>query len=208
MRIEKVSQNKIRIFISREDLNEWNIDFNSVTGNTPAAQDMFWSMMEQAEREVDFSVDGSQLIVEAMSSSLDGFVMQVTKVSDSAESAADARRESIRNNNYRIRRKIKPFGAANGLSNYIYRFHGFDDLIEATKQISPKFLGQSKLYKFAGDYFLHIALSAGEPIMAIDSTLIEYGRKILYHAISDGYLSEHGEVLIENSAVEALANNF
>ena len=203
MRIEKINSNKIRIFISREDLHEWDIDFNSVTVNTPAAQDMFWSLMEQAEREVDFIVDGSQLIVEAMSSSLDGFVMQVTKVTD-AQSTAEYRREQIRNNNYRVRRKTKPSAS----TDYIYKFGGFDDLVEATKQISPKFLGKSKLYKFGGEFFLHITLSENEPVTAIDNTLIEYGRRIMYHAISDGFLSEHGKLLLDNSAVEALANNF
>ena len=205
MRIEKVSPNKIRIFISREDLIKWNIDFNSVTGNTPAAQDMFWSLMKQAEREVDFFVDDSQLIVEAMSSNMDGFIMQVTKVVNDENDANSIRREKIRNNNYRVRRKIKFSG---GFANYIYKFNNFEDLIEATKQISSQFFGKSKLYKFGGEFFLHIALGKNEPIVAIDNTLIEYGRKIMYHAISDGFLSEHGKLLIEDSAVEALANNF
>ena len=205
MKIEKISPNKIRIFISKEDLREWNVDFNSVTGNTPAAQNMFWSMMERAEREVDFHAEGSQLIVEAVASHVDGFIMQVTKVTDEEADANAARREKIRNNNYRIRRKTK---FSDGFANYIYKFNNFDDLVEATKQISPKFLGESKLYKFGGELFLHIKLDEKEPAVAIDNTLIEYGRKIMYHAISDGFLSEYGDVLIENSAVEALANNF
>lgn len=205
MRIERVNSNKIRIFISKEDLREWNVDFNSVTGNTPAAQNMFWSMMERAEREVDFRAEGSQLIVEAVASHVDGFIMQVTKVTDEEADANAARREKIKNNNYRIRRKVKFSG---GSANYIYKFNNFDDLVEATKQISPKFLGKSKLYKFGVEFFLHIILGENESGVAIDNTLIEYGRKIMYHAISDGFLSEYADVLIENSAVEALANNF
>ena len=204
MRIERISSNKIRIFISREDLREWDVDFNSITGNTPAAQDMFWSMMERAEREVDFYIKDSQLIVEAMASNMDGFIMQVTKVADDCADVNALKREKILNNDYRIRRKAKPSGE----SNYIYKFNNFDDLIEGTKQISSKFLGKSRLYKFGGDFFLHITLGEKEPATTIDNTLIEYGRKIMYHALSDGFLSEHGNVLIENSAVEALANNF
>jgi len=204
MRIERLSSNKIRVFITREDLVEWNIDFTSVTGNTPAAQDMFWSIMEQAEREVEFFAQDSQLIVEAVASSLDGFIMQVTKVADEEASKTDLRREQIRNNNYRIRRKPK---FPNSL-NYIYRFTNFEDVLEATKQISPSFLGKSRLYKLCGEFLLHITLNKDENFIALDSKLIEYGRKILYHAISDGYLSEHAKILIENSAVEALANNF
>ena len=204
MRIEKVSQNKIRIFISKEDLHEWDIDFNSVTGNTPTAQDMFWSMMDLAEQEVDFFVNGSQLIVEAMSSSLDGFVMQVTKVEDEQMTPAQRRIECIKNKNYRVRQKPQSFGKI----NFIYKFTNFEDLVEATKQISPKFLGQSKLYKFTTDYFLHITLNETETAKSIDNTLVEYGRRIMYHAISDGFLSEHATLLIDESAVEALANNF
>ena len=204
MRIEKISPNKIRIFITKEDLREWNIDFNSVTGNTPAAQDMFWAFMEQAEREVDFFVDDSQLIVEAMSDCTNGLFMLVTKVTDPEKHAKTERRDQIRNKKYRIRRKEK----SPNITNFIYKFSDFDDLVDATKQISPKFLGKSKLYKFGPDFYLHITLNADEPVIAIDATMIEYGRRILYHAISDGFLSEHGKLLIENSAVEALANNF
>ena len=204
MRIEKISSNKIRIFITKEDLREWNIDFNSVTGNTPAAQDMFWAFMEQAEREVNFFVDDSQLIVEAMSDSANGLFMLVTKIADGEKRVKTERREQIRNKEYRIRRKEKSPKAI----NFIYKFTDFGELVDATKQISPKFLGKSKLYKFGVDFYLHIILDENEPIVAIDATLIEYGRRILYHAISDGFLSEHGKILIENSAVEALANNF
>jgi len=204
VRIEKISPNKIRIFISREDLQAWNIDFNSVTGNTPAAQDMFWAFMEQAEREVNFVVDDSQLIVEAMSDCANGLFMLVTKVTGNEKRIKTERREKIRNKEYRIRRKEK----SPNVANFIYKFNNFDELVDATKQVASKFLGKSKLYKFSEDFYLHITLGTNEPIIAIDTTMVEYGRRILYHAISDGFLSEHGKLLIEDSAVEALANNF
>jgi len=200
MRIEKINSNRIKVFITKDDLNEWNIDFNSVTGNTPAAQSMFWSMIERAEKEVDFFVKGSQLIVEAVASQVDGFIMHITKVADEEFSE---KRSRVRGSDFRIRRKVKEGTGP----HYIYQFKDFDDLISAVKQIAPRFSGKSALFKYDG-YYLHIKAEDACDFVAVDNTLIEYGRRIFYHAFSHGYLNERGTLMIEDNAVESLAGNF
>lgn len=49
MKIEKINENIIKVTISLSDLEERNIDFSAFNYNSPAAQELFWDMMEQPE---------------------------------------------------------------------------------------------------------------------------------------------------------------
>ena len=54
MKIEKITDNKIRIILDIDELTEKNIDFLSLTKNTKETQVLFKKILKQAEKEVDF----------------------------------------------------------------------------------------------------------------------------------------------------------
>ena len=54
MRIEKISDNKIRFILNMEDLEEKNIDFHSFMANSIETQDLFLDMLDKAEEEIVF----------------------------------------------------------------------------------------------------------------------------------------------------------
>ena len=51
MRIEKLNDNKIRIFLNTEDLKEKNIDIHTLMSNSIESQDLFYNMLDKAEKE-------------------------------------------------------------------------------------------------------------------------------------------------------------
>jgi len=65
MKIEKLNDNKLKITFSVEDLKARNIDVQSFIYNTPESQDLFWDVMQEAEKEFGFIVDESMVYVEA-----------------------------------------------------------------------------------------------------------------------------------------------
>ena len=50
MKIEKITENKIRIIIDTNELIEKNLNLNSIVKNTDAAQELFKSILEEAKK--------------------------------------------------------------------------------------------------------------------------------------------------------------
>ena len=55
MKIEKLTENKIRIILNLEDLKENNIDVQSFMSNSIESQNLFINILDKAEHEVGFS---------------------------------------------------------------------------------------------------------------------------------------------------------
>ena len=66
MQIEKLSENKIRILLNMDDLKEKNIDFHSFMSNSIESQDLFYEILDKAEKEVGFKTEDCKLIIEAL----------------------------------------------------------------------------------------------------------------------------------------------
>lgn len=66
MKIEKLNENKIRITLNLEDLNERDIDFHSFMSNSIESQSIFLDMLDKADREVGFNTDDCRIMIEAL----------------------------------------------------------------------------------------------------------------------------------------------
>lgn len=66
MKIEKLNENKIRITLNMDDLNERNIDLHSFMSNSIENQDIFMDMLDKADAEVGFKTDDCRLMIEAL----------------------------------------------------------------------------------------------------------------------------------------------
>lgn len=66
MRIEKLTENKIRITLSLDDLEEQNIDLHTFMSSSVESQDLFYNMLDKAEKEVGFKTKDYKLMIEAI----------------------------------------------------------------------------------------------------------------------------------------------
>ena len=66
MRIEKITENKIRIILNIQDLEEKNIDLHSFMSNSIESQDLFYEMLNKAEKEIGFKTKDYKLLIEAI----------------------------------------------------------------------------------------------------------------------------------------------
>lgn len=66
MQIEKITENKIRITLNIQDLQEKNIDLHSFMSNSIESQDLFYDMLDKAEKEVGFETKDYKLMIEAL----------------------------------------------------------------------------------------------------------------------------------------------
>ena len=66
MQIEKITENKIRIILNIRDLQEKNIDLHTFMSNSIESQDLFYEMLNKAEKEVGFETKNYKLMIEAL----------------------------------------------------------------------------------------------------------------------------------------------
>lgn len=208
MKIERINDNEIKVTISLNDLEERNIDLGSLNYNSPAAQELFWDMMEQAEIEFGFTSSDSQLCIEAIPDSDEGFVVTISKVDEDGdfESIQKYIKNKFKKNDLRIKKKNRKIYS----TIMIYSFREFEDLCALSKKINSMYSGESSLFKLKDTYYLILTRSSFtiSNSKMFDVFLSEYGGKVANIGFYEGYLNEYGSKIIEFNAIEILNNYF
>ena len=195
MKIERISENQLKLTLTKADLAERKIKLEDLISPSERTQKRFRDSMEQALEEEDFISENTPLMVEAIPSGGDGIMINVTKVNNK-EKHAD---EDLR------RWKKKPMDTLaheeeKNSDILIYSFPSLDDVIGVSLRLDGVFKGESAVYKNDGKYFL--VMQDAERILK------EYGQKHISTPLAKYYLLEHGETLLAEQAIKALAKTF
>jgi adapter protein MecA 1/2 len=196
LKIEKVNENKIKITLSVEDLNERDIDLYSFMYNSPESQDLFWDMIHQAEVEYGFNVDESLIYVEASTSGSGIFTLIVTK-SNENHTGSPVLKGKIKKNSFKLKKKILPVK----LVSTIFLFDNFDDICNFCKIINVKKLGDNSLYKLDDKYYLKVGLMPYPSIL-------EYANIVKSPEVVESKFSEYGQTIIAEKALQTIAKHF
>lgn len=204
MKIERIGENIIRVTITYNDLEERNVDLNTLNYNTPAAQEFFWDLMEQAEEQLGFSLTDSQLIIEPIPDSNDGFVINITKLDDDGEFESIHKyiKNRMRKSDLRVKKKSRRVSSP----LLIYSFRSLEDISELAEKLDMHYSGESTLYKCRDTYYLTLTKSGllSADMKMFELMLAEYGTKVTNISFIDGYLNEYGQKIIESNALEVL----
>ncbi len=206
MRIEKINENKIRIFVTFDDLEARDIDLSSFNYNSPETQELFWDLMEQAELELGFETHESQLCIEAVTDVEQGFVITITKIDEDGdfESIQKFIKNRYKRNDLKIKRKT-----SNVCSEVmIYNLDTFDDLCMVSIQLESVYKGDSTVYQCDGSYFLVLrkADTASHNQNKVENILSEYGDRITNVLFLEGYLNEYGKLMVQHHAIPLFAS--
>lgn len=208
MKIEKINENVIKVTISMNDLEARNIDLNALNYNSPAAQELFWDMMEQAEEQFGFNLSDSQLIIEPTPDSNDGFIITITKVDEDGdfESIQKYIKSKLKKSDLRVKKKSRKVCSP----VVVYSFAGIDDICLLAKKLESIYCGDSTLYKCRDTYYMTLTRSS---LQTPDSKLLElclgeYGKKVPNISFFEGYLEEYGDKIIDGNALEILRQYF
>jgi len=197
MKIEKINDNKIKVTLSNSELEERNLDFQSLRYNTPEAQTLFWDMMKQAENEHGFKTTNCQLFIEAASINNGQFIVTVTKLQDKALPPAPQKKK-LPIPELKVRKKYnsKP-------ENFVYKFDDFEQICNLllTTSIPPD--TPSSLYEYKGAFFI-----ISNPPKQLHLIISEFGEVIKDSIAIEGILQEHGKKIINKNAFNQLAKNF
>lgn len=204
MKIEKLTDNKIRVIIDLDDFKKNNIDIHSFLSRTLDSQSLFLDILKKAEEEVDFRTDGCKLLIEAFSSSDDVLVFTITKYSPSdLKSSLDSVKKK------KLIAKRKTFNVQNKQAIYAFEdFNTFCDfccsLNHSGENFDSKKLSKNiVLYLYNDTYYLVLQnINADyEYITMFYSIISEFAKLSSFSINFSNKLLEHGKVIIKKDAI-------
>jgi len=201
MKIEKINDNKIRITLSDSELQERNLDFQSLRYNTPEAQTLFFDMMKMAETEHGFHTANCQLFIEAASVNGGQFIVTITKLHDKVLPPIPKKKTVVPE----LKIKKKPI-----ILNLIYRFDSFEQLCDlANSHLLPVEL-PTELYEYKNVYFLSVktAKMQKEQLKKMNLIISEFGELVQDSEMTDATLSEHGNKIMKQYALKKIDQYF
>ncbi|WP_010273907.1 genetic competence negative regulator [Paenibacillus senegalensis] len=201
MKIERLSTDKIRIFLTFDDLTERGIQKEDMWREIPKVHELFSEMMEQAYSELGFDATGP-LAVEVFSVPAQGMVVIVTRGkmnSDTDDALLDDDDEDM----YEMEVTLEQSETIS------YVFHDFEDLIRMAKVIKPLAHQGGTLYSYQNKWILLLDPDGMDEkeqrYQAIIAVLSEYGEAT---SVTSAFLDEYGTVVIAEEAVHTLCEHF
>lgn len=200
MKLEKLTENKIRILINSEDIKEKNIDINSIMKTPIEAHKLFLEMLDLAEKQLGFYTDGYKLLIESFSSPDNDFVFTITKCIEPSLSNTPANAKHL---------VVKKKKIDLNISNCTYSFESFEsfctlcDAINSSK-ISIRGLATNiALYYFNEIYYLSLRNIKINPktYQTTFALFSEFGKLESSSEKFELKLLEHGKTIIPKSAI-------
>lgn len=198
MKIEKLTENKIRVIINTDELGENHINLHNIMTKAIETQDFFSVMLKKAEKEVNFHTDGCKLLIEAFSSLDDVLVFTITKYLPDSETRKK-----------KLVVKRKSFDKTAKLA--VCQFENFEVFCQFCNRIKSlhkieidKLAKNIALYSWKDSYYLVLRnMNTNYPsINLFYSTLSEFGKLLSYSEHFEFKLLEHGKVLIKKNAID------
>jgi adapter protein MecA 1/2 len=194
MRLERLNYNKIKIFLTFDDLLERGLTKEDLWQNAPKVQQLFRDMMHEANKELGFEADGP-IAVEVFSLQAQGMVVIVTK--EHQEIGLD---EDFSDDFIEMQVTLDES------EDILYEFASFEDVISLAERLYPLGIENGKLYSFQNHFYLLLEESATslshENLIAI---LAEFGNSA---TITIYRLMEYGKELMADRALAQLYHYF
>lgn len=197
MRVERLGQDKIRIFLTFDDLSERGIEKEDMWRDIPKVHELFNDMMEQAYHELGFEVSGP-VAVEVFALPAQGMVVIVTRGKTGTKVEKE---EEFEDEVYELEVTLEESDLI------IYSFRDFEHMIEAAHRINAMLTNGGAAYFYQGKYYLvleEVDLEQ-ERYQKLIAILSEYGEAT---PTTVYVLEEYGKVIVAEDAVKELCKRF
>lgn len=195
MRVERLGQDKIRVFLSFDDLLERGIEKEDMWRDIPRVHELFNDMMEQAYDELGFEVSGP-IAVEVFALPAQGMVVVVTRGRTKQQVLADEEEEL-----YELEVTLE------GSDHLVVVFDDLEPLVQASHRVATLTEpGAGRVYIYEGQYYLvldnDIGTQSFDDLMAV---LYEYGQST---AVTEPVLAEYGTIIFAENGFAKIRHHF
>jgi adapter protein MecA 1/2 len=201
MKIERLSSDKIRIFLTFDDLTERGIQKEDMWREIPKVHELFSEMMEQAYSELGFDASGP-LAVEVFALPAQGMVVIVTR----------GKMQTFRGEDGVLDEEEEVYEMEVTLEHselISYAFRDFEDLIRLARVLNPLLPEGGTLFSYKDKWILQV-----EPVeleendskyQAVIAVMSEFGEAT---SVTRAVLEEYGTTVIADDAVKVLCSHF
>ncbi len=200
MKIEKLTEDKIRVILNFSDLEKNHIDAHSVFSKTLEYHDFFINLLEKAKTEVGFSTDGCKILIETLSSSDEYLVFTITRYLE----PSSKRTISLKKPNV----KRKSINCSS--QKLIYKFNNFDSFCDFCEYLKNnlnveinKVSKASSLYFYNNTYYLIFSNTKFSQKLAKILCVIasEFLSPLSFSNCFESKLFEYGKPIIKSNAI-------
>ncbi|AXI31228.1 genetic competence negative regulator [Priestia aryabhattai] len=199
MRLERLNYNKLKVFLTYDDLTERGLTKEDLWTDTFKVKQLFREMIEQASQELNFEPTNS-LSVEVFSLQAQGMVVFVTKQYEEETSYGEFDEDEFED-------FIEMQVMLDESEDMFFEFDSFEDVIQLTKRMSNFYDTDSVLYSFEKRFYVLLdyhMLSPAE-VGNMIAVLAEYGNP---STITKHRVNEYGKILVEKRALEYINSVF
>lgn len=197
MRVESLGEDKVRFFLTLDDLVDRGIEKEDMWHDIPKVHELFNDMMEQAYQELGFEVAGP-VAVEVFALPAQGMVVVVTrgrtpKVEDHEGFGSE---EDV----YELEVTMEE------TDEIIFRFTDIEYLIQAAVRVQSMVKQGGRVYVYQGKYYLVFTddLEAAH-VESLIAVLSEFGEA---STVTDAVLQEYGKMIWAQNAIQQIVNYF
>lgn len=165
MQIKKINNDKLKIILSSNDLDEKNVDVDSFLANPIESQNLFFEILDLAEEKYNFDIENNKAIIEAISLDNNIFILTITKISTDFST-------------YNQNSKVYCFEDINNLLN----FHSF---IKKNNIHTTNF----ETYKFLNKYYIVL----NEENSILENILLEFSNLLSNSSYLQDIFKEYGK---------------
>lgn len=192
MRLERLTSNKIKIFLTSDDLYDRGLSKEDIWVDSNKWHQLFHDMLEEASEEFDVDFQGS-VVVEIFSIQAQGMIMIIT-VDDAGED------EEILYDSF-----IEMQVMVEGSESLLYEFASIEEVISLSKRLLSMNIRGGSLYAWNHCYYLFMNDLEQSELEKTTSILSEYGDASI---LSPYILFEYGNKIIESSTIETIHHYF
>lgn len=189
MKMERITNNKIKIFLTLDDLMDRGITKEDILGNSLKVQKLFQEMVEEACESLHFKMIGS-VAIEIFTLPAQGLIIIISKEEDEHFDEED---------DFNLRVKYDDF------PHILYFFKEFEDVIQLSYFLKKKGLNSGTLYFYNHHYYLLIEKVQEEIYDTVISIAAEYGNA---STLTLSRMNDYGACLIKNGAINIITSYF
>ncbi len=192
MRLERLTYNKIKIFLTTDDLSERGLTKEDIWKDSLKWHQLFHEMLEEASEQFDVDIQGT-VAVEIFTMHTQGMVMVVTMDEEEEEDS------SLMDSFYDLQVSVKE------KQDLIYEFTNFEYVIQVSHQLKVLGFTGGSLYVMDDKYYFCIENVEDCNLMLVAVVLSEYSNPTLE---SIHRIKEYGKTVIDQEAVETIVHYF
>lgn len=210
MKIEKITENKIRIILNMEDLKNNNLDLQALITNSAESHQMLLNLLDKAEEEIGFTTKDCKIMIEAIASTDGQFVFTITRFAPESDKTY---LQNLPKKNLSVKRKSIKIEN----KNVIYSFNSFEDFCSFATYTAKTNLADLKnfskdfsLYLYKDIYYLVISKinTNFKYLHEFYSSISEFGNLVTYSQIFEAKLFEYGKCIIKKNAIKKCIEHF